>query len=121
MGNMSRECPSSQDHSADDAQRPDFKALREHKSAPQQQGSCCLNTQDSADAEHIMHHNESVAKGTVHSHGSDSRSCLGMNTPAKAGPTGGKRQRAASEIHVVTDNREELHLAVTQQGKRARK
>ena len=66
-----------------------------------------------------MHHHE-IAKGTAHSHGSDSWSCLGVKTPAKAGPTGGKRQRAGSEAHAVQDNRGELHEAVTQQGKRAR-
>jgi len=67
-----------------------------------------------------MHPNEALAKGAAHSHGSDSRSCLEVKTPAKAGPTGGKRQRAASEAHVVTDNCGELPLAVSQQGKRAR-
>ncbi len=120
MCNWSRERPSSQGHNADGAQGPDCNAVREHKSTSQEQGSCCLNTQDSANAEHIMHQDETIAKETAHSHGSDSRSCLGVKTPAKAGPTGGKRQRAASEAHVVTDHRGELHLAVTQQGKRAR-
>ena len=118
--NLSRECPSSQGRNAGGAQGPDCNTLREHKSTPQEQGSCCLNTEDSAGAEHIMHHKETIAKGTAHSDGRDSQSCLGMKTPAKAGPTGGKRQRAASEAHVVTDNRGELRLAVTQQGKRAR-
>lgn len=113
-------CPASQGHNADGAQGPDCKALREHKSTPQEQGSCCKNTQDSANAEHIMHHSETIVKGTAHSRGSDSWSCLGVKAPAKAGPTGSKRQRAASEAHVVTDNCGELPLAVTQQGKRAR-
>ena len=116
---LSRERPSSQGHNADGAQGPDCSAVREHKSILQVQDSCCLNRQESANAEHIMHHHER-AKGTAHSHGSDSWSCLGVKTPAKAGPTGGKRQRAGSEAHAVQDNRGELHEAVTQQGKRAR-
>ena len=120
MCNLRGERPSSQGHNADGAKGPDCNAHREHKSTLQEQGSCCLNTQDSANAKHIMHHDETIAKGTVHSHGSNSRSCLGVKALAKAGPTGGKRQRAATEAHVVTDNCGELPLAVWQQGKRAR-
>ncbi len=116
MGNLSRAIvkrPSSQRQNADGAQEPDCDAYRERKSILQEQDSCCLNTQDSANAEHSMHHDETIAIGIAHSHGHDSQSCLGMKTPAKAGPTGGKRQRAASEAHVVAENRGEL-------GKRAR-